>query len=73
MPNTLNISFEGIDSELLISYLNEEGIFVSSGSACTTGSLEPSHVLMAMGLESGPGQKCYPVFPGLGKYRRTIG
>ncbi len=53
LPNTLNVSFRGIDSELLISYLSKDEIFVSSGSACTTGSLEPSHVLMAMGLRPG--------------------
>ncbi|MBC7333670.1 MAG: cysteine desulfurase [Actinobacteria bacterium] len=51
LPNTLNVCFNGVDSELLISYLSREGIYVSSGSACTSGLIEPSHVLLAMGIE----------------------
>src|SRR4030042_2360653 len=50
LPNTLSICFEGIDNELLISLLNKEGVYISSGSACTSESLEPSHVLLAAGL-----------------------
>ena len=49
-PGTLNLSFEGIEAESLILALDLEGICVSSGSACTSGSLEPSHVLQAIGL-----------------------
>jgi cysteine desulfurase len=48
--NTLNVSFEGIDGETLLMNLDLKNIFVSTGSACTAGSVEPSHVLLAMDL-----------------------
>lgn len=50
VPGTLNICFEGIEGEALLLLLNDKGIAVSSGSACTSGSLDPSHVLLALGL-----------------------
>jgi len=50
LPNNLNVRLDGIEGEAMILMLDMEGICVSSGSACTTGSLEPSHVLLAMGI-----------------------
>ena len=50
LPNTSNIAFDFIEAEAVLLLLDQAGICASSGSACTTGSLDPSHVLMAMGL-----------------------
>lgn len=50
LPNNVNISFMDIEGEALILYLDAEGIFVSTGSACTSASLDPSHVILALGM-----------------------
>jgi cysteine desulfurase len=50
LPNITNLSFEGLEGEAAVIALDLEGVAISTGSACSSGSLEPSHVLMAMGL-----------------------
>jgi len=50
LPNTSNLAFEGVDSEAVLMLLDQQGICCSAGSACTAGSLHPSHVLKAMGF-----------------------
>jgi cysteine desulfurase len=66
LPNTTNLSFAGVDAESILVALDQEGICASSGSACTSGSVEPSHVLLAMGLSPARAQTC--VRFSLGRY-----
>jgi cysteine desulfurase len=64
VPNNLNISFDGIESDVLVRRLDERGIAVSSGSACSNSTWEPSHVLMAMGV---------PIRRAVGSIRFSLG
>jgi cysteine desulfurase len=66
LPNTSNISFDYIEAESILLMLDQAGICASSGSACTTGSLDPSHVLIAMGLT--PARARASVRLSLGRY-----
>ena len=52
LPNTVQLAIAGIDGETLLMQLDRSGIAVSSGSACSSGKIEPSHVLMAMGEDA---------------------
>ena len=64
LPGNINISFEFVEGESMLLWLDDEGICASTGSACTSGSLEPSHVLLATGL---------PVEISHGSLRLTLG
>lgn len=64
VPNNLNISFDDVESDILVRLLDEAGIAVSSGSACSNSTWEPSHVLMAMGV---------PIRRAVGSIRFSLG
>ena len=65
LPNTTNIAFEFVEAEAVLLLLDQVGICASSGSACTTGSLDPSHVLTAMGLTPMRARGCVRLSLGL--------
>jgi cysteine desulfurase len=65
LPNTSNIAFESAEAEGILHQLDQLGICVSSGSACTTGSLNPSHVLTAMGLKPEQARGCVRISLGV--------
>ena len=58
LPNTSNIAFDFVEAEAVLMTLDSQGICASSGSACTTGSLDPSHVLSAMGMTPARARSC---------------
>lgn len=64
LPGNVNVGFEGVEGETLVLLLDEKGVCASSGSACTAGSVDPSHVLLALGL---------PVELARGSLRLTLG
>lgn len=64
LPNNLNVSFEGVESDVLVAQLDAAGVAVSSGSACSNSTWEPSHVLMAMGV---------PIRAAVGSVRFSLG
>ena len=72
VPNTTNISFDGIEAESLLIALDLEGIAVSTGSACSSGTLEPSHVLRAMGLPAHRTQNSIRISLGQGNTDRDV-
>ena len=72
VPNTANISFDGIEAESLLIALDLEGVAVSTGSACSSGSLEPSHVIKAMGLSQQRGTSSIRFSLGLGTTETEI-
>ena len=72
LPNTLQFGVKGIDGEWLVMELDRRGIAVSSGSACHSGSGEPSHVLTAMGLEPALAKGALRVSFGLGNAEADV-
>ncbi len=73
LANTLNVSFPGLDGESLLINLDLAGICVSSGSACMVGSIQPSHVLLAMGVPRGTAQATVRLSLGKGTTEEEIG
>ena len=72
VPNTTNISFDGVEAESLLIALDLEGFAVSTGSACSSGTLEPSHVLRAMGLPAHRTQNSIRFSLGLGNTEAQV-
>ena len=72
VPNTTNVSFQGVEAEALLIALDLEGIAVSTGSACSSGTLQPSHVLRAMGLTPQRAQSSIRFSLGLGNTEADV-
>jgi cysteine desulfurase len=72
LPNILNVTFDGVEGESIVLNLDLKGIAVSTGSACTSGSLEPSHVLLAMGLSPAMARESVRFSLGMGNTREEI-
>ena len=72
-PNTTNIYFDGIEGEALVIALDLRGFAVSSGAACSSGAVEPSHVLIAIGLSAGARALQHALFAGPLEHRRAGG
>lgn len=72
LPNTANLSFEGVEAEGILIGLDQAGICASSGSACTSGSVEPSHVLVAMGLRPERAASCVRFSLGIGNTEAEV-
>ncbi len=72
LANTVNLSFTGVSSEVLVRALDEHGIAVSSGSACAAGESEPSHVLLGMGLDRARAQSAVRFSLGWGSTQADV-
>lgn len=72
LPGTSNISFPRVDGEALLFSMDMEGIAVSTGSACTTGEVKPSHVLIAMGIPPNVAQSSIRISMGLGTTEEAV-
>jgi cysteine desulfurase len=72
LANTLNLSFEGVTGHALVARLDLEGLEASVGSACSSGALEPSHVLMAMGRSEQEARSCLRLSLGRSTSHRDI-
>ncbi len=68
VPNTTNIYFDGIEGEALVIALDLKGLAVSTGAACSSGAIEPSHVLTAMGLRPRPRESQHSLQSGETEY-----
>ena len=70
VPNTTNLWFDHIEGEALVIALDLKGLAVSSGAACSSGAIEPSHVLLAMAIAASAGAGQYPHQPGQADHER---